>query len=108
MKNTILLFLLFTVISCEKGELFTEGEVNAQKLSSVISNNDLTLVTIYSWEISYKYGTYYNSYSYWEEVVDEKSFNIQEPFIVVNSDYYNLANLDKFSYSGNILKVYLK
>lgn len=102
MRHIFLFLTLIGFLSCGKDDSLTEGEINAQKISEVVNNHNLTKATISTWEISYY------SYSIWQTRENNADFKIEGSFVIVNSNYYNLAKLDYFSYSEPILYVYLK
>lgn len=97
---------LSTVACISEDDLKTEGEINAENLSKLVSEKNLNQVIVYSWEIENLYNT---AESDWKWIEWEEPFSIESPYIIVQGQtYYNLARLHKFELEGRILSIYLK
>lgn len=96
--------ILLALVSCEKEtDILTQGELIAKELSSVTEEHKITLASIYAIE-------YYDGKPYLFSQVEKEIFSIEGTFIVVNQQYFNLEQLERFKIieneSPNYIKIY--
>lgn len=86
---------LFLFWECKKdNEIITPGELTANELVSVTKENNINLVSIYITE-------YYNGLPYLIQKIDKERFTIEDAFLIVNQQYYNLERLQRFELITN-------
>jgi hypothetical protein len=105
MKKLLYIVTILLLFSCNKEESLTIGEINANKISECVKSNGLQNATIKSWEIGWVGN---GSDSYWNTLCTQSDFKIENSFIVVSSNYYNLERLYSFYPEGKTLILYLK
>lgn len=96
-----LVFIMFGLLqSCSKEKLLSDGEINAQKIQSVINDENINYTRIYR----------YDDLNRWDNVRSSDDFEIDGTFIRVEKTYYNLEKLQKYYFNdyndGEYLSLY--
>ena len=96
MKNYFLIFLVvfsFVTFSCQKEEIeYTEGELIAKELQTVIKENGITRVISFELDQSWGNTAIFGDYG--------KNYKFQGQFIFIEGVSYNLNNLIKHQIAG--------
>jgi hypothetical protein len=104
-KITIASFLVLMLFSCSKNdEILTSGEKNAHQLEELIANRGISNIAVF------EYITYGDQYEDWVFVIQGKSTEIEfaESFFKIQDQYFNLENLEKFTISDNLMRLYFR
>jgi hypothetical protein len=98
----VIILLIGFLSSCsEKDDALLPGEVIAQELQSVISEENIEFVSI----IEYLWNDIYDDFR-WIELVGTTDFEIDGFFIRVSDRNYNLEQLYQYRVNGNDLELY--
>ena len=99
----ILMAGFFNSCSKDEDEVLTLGEINANKIQSIIDEEHPSIVSVYEFQwddINEEYN--------WEHIIGTSDYELDGIFIRVGIYYYNLESLYRFNLNGSTLELYIE